>query len=54
LIERIESLMQGAVLIDDLSEKMRQARTRLEEIDDALSALGYNPDDCGWDKPPLH
>jgi hypothetical protein len=61
LIERLESL-KGFTLIDgvpdkmleDMPEKMRCAQARLVEIDAALSALGYNPDKCGWDRPPLH
>jgi hypothetical protein len=41
-------------LVERYPDKVRRARERLEEIDRALRAYGFNPEECGFGKPPPH
>jgi hypothetical protein len=36
------------------ADKMRRAQSRLSEIDRALCALGYEPEQCSYGQPLLH
>jgi hypothetical protein len=52
--EEIEDPCPWHELAYNAADKMRRAQARLIEIDRALRAFGYDPEQCGFGRPVPH